>query len=76
MKNEIVNKILSVDIKVLTNDNKEVIIRYADFKYFEDMTISQEYKENYSNNACFNKSLENIGFDIKCRGYSMEIIEV
>lgn len=76
MENTIVNKVLSIDIKVLTNDNKESIIRYTDFKYLEDVTISQEYKEDYSNNVCFNKSLENIGFDIKCKGYSVEIIEV
>lgn len=76
MENELVDKILSVDIRVLTKGNEEKIIRYTDFKYFEDMTISQEYKEDYSRNVCFNKSLENIGFDIKCKGYSVEIIEV
>lgn len=76
MEDTVVDKVLSIDIKVLTKEDKEVILRYADFKCLEDMTISREYKDDYSCNLLFRKSLKNLGFDAKCDGYSFEIIEV
>lgn len=75
MKDEIIDRILSIDIKVLTNENKEVIVRYTDFKDLDNMTIRHDYADRYSNNFCYRQSLEGVGFDVSCQGYSIEIEE-
>ena len=76
MDETVVDKVLSIDIKVLTSENKEVVLRYTDFKNLEDMTISREYKDDYYCNLLCIKSLKGLDFYVKCNGYSFELVEV
>lgn len=75
MDDKLIDRILSIDIKALTNENKEVIVRYTDFEDLDNMTISQSYTEHRSNIVCCRQTLEGIGFNVICRGYTLEIIE-
>ena len=75
MDGKFIDRILSVDIKVLTNENKEVIVRYTDFKDLDNATISHNYTDHYASNFCYRQKFEGIGFDVNCKGYILEIIE-
>lgn len=75
MNDIVIDKVLSVDIRAQTNDNKEIIVRHTDFKFLEDATISFDYIDRYANNFCYRKMLNGISFDVKCNGYSIEIEE-
>lgn len=73
--NDIIKKILSIDIKAQTQDDKEIIIHYTDFKPPEDMTISYDSTSLYANNVCWKQQLNGFSLDIKCNGFSIEIEE-
>lgn len=75
MDDKLIDRILSIDIKALTNENKEVIVRYTDFKDLDNITISQSYTDRRSNIVCYKQTLEGIGFNVSCQGYTLEIIE-
>lgn len=75
MDDKIVDRILSIDIKVLTNESKEVVVRYTDFKDLDNMTISRNYVSRCSNIVCYRETLKGFGFDVSCQGYTLEIIE-
>ncbi len=75
MKDKIIDRILSIDVKALTNENKEVIIRYTDFKDLDNINITHDYKNHYNNNFCYKTTLEGFGFDVNCKGYTIEFIE-
>ena len=75
MDGKFIDRILSVDIKALTNENKEVIVRYTDFKDLDNATISYNYTDHYTNNFCYRQKLVGISFDINCKGYALEVVE-
>ena len=75
MKDKFIDRVLSINIKALTNENKEVIIRYTDFKDLDNATISYGYTDYYTRNFCYRQKLEGIGFDVNCKGYALEVIE-
>lgn len=70
MKRETVDKILSMDIRVLTNEGNDKVIRFTDFKNLKDMTISYEY--DYSH---VYPVLDEIKIDVKCNGYLLAILD-
>jgi hypothetical protein len=75
--NEALCKLLSVDLKALTFDNKEVVLRYTDFKNCEDAMIEYNYYEGYDEifgYRCPHPVLKEIKITIPCNGCSMEVI--
>ena len=77
MNNEVFCKLLSVDLKALTSENKEVVLRYSDFKNCEDARIEYDYCEEYDGVYGYRRSypvLKEIKITIPCNGCSMEVI--
>ena len=75
--NEVLCKLLSVDLKALTFDNKEVILRYTDFKNCEDAMIEYNYYDGYDEIfvfRCPHPVLKEIKITIPCSSCSMEVI--
>ena len=73
MDNEVINKLLSVDLKVATNKNKEATVRLTDFKNCKDANISYDYYE-FCDSCCLSPTvLKEIKITIPCNGYSLEI---
>lgn len=74
--NEALCKLLSVDLKALTFDNKEVTLRYFDFKNCEDAMIEYDYYDEYD--AVYyslrHPVLKGINITIPCNGCCMEVI--
>lgn len=75
--NEVLCKLLSVDLKALTFDNKEVILRYTDFKNCEDAMIEYNSYGGYDEffgYRCPHPVLKEIKITIPCSSCSMEVI--
>lgn len=75
-RNKVLCKLLSVDLKALTFDNKEVILRYTDFKNCEDAMIEYDYYDEYDAvyYALRRPVLRGIKIEIPCNGCCMEVI--
>ena len=74
--NEALCKLLSVDLKALTLDNKEVILRYSDFKKCEDVMIEYDYYDEYDAvyKSLRHPVLKGIKITIPCSSCCMEVI--
>lgn len=70
MNNEIVEKVLGFDIKVLTNKGKEKIICFTDIQGHIGSSLSIE------NGDYYDMGEKHIELKLDCFGYSMEFVEV
>lgn len=68
VKDEVVEKILGLDVKVKTNKCDEKIIRLMDFVNAEDSTIAFNYFD-------YMKPKRQIIITINCDGYSFEVVD-
>ena len=75
LKEEIIEKILGFDIKVLTSKGEEKIIRFTDIKtgigLSSTLSISDDWDRHYDNLIPF--TFKVIEARIECLGYSMTI---
>lgn len=72
-----VKEVLGVDIKVLTDDNKEKILRFRDFTNFTSTTLSYDYEDHYVGYPIhFFPILKEIKLTINCSGLSFEVVDV
>ncbi len=75
MAKEIINELLSVGLKVKTNEGIEATVYFKDFKNCKDVNISYNYHETYDGLNIFPPVLKEIKITIPCNGYSLEIID-
>lgn len=75
MDDEMIEKILGFDIKVLTDKGKERTIQFADIKatYGLDSTLSINTDINEDFNGCCKDKVTTIEFKLKCNNYSLVI---
>lgn len=75
MDEKVINKLLSVDLKVATDKNKEKIVRFLDFKNCKDVNISYDYYESCDGFRICSTVLKEIKITIPCNGYSLKIFD-
>ncbi len=65
---EVIEKLLGIDIRVQTNKDREVILRYSNFKGELDSSIENSFDES-------RKLKDQFVVKVNCDGYTLEIVE-
>lgn len=81
MGKEIIDELIGIDLRVLTNKNEEKTLRFIDLKNCKDVTISYDYYQSYKFNEFYRQDillppvLKEIKITIPCNGYSLEVLD-